>query len=81
MSTLSYINDLETEVARLYQVIDDIDTLSDIHKPDNKSSYVQAVYKQVAKKSIGGVCSPDGYCITYKHKVIEGTAATQLNES
>lgn len=70
MSTFSYITDLEDEVARLYKVIDDIDTLGDIHKPDNKSSYVQAVYKQVAKKSIGGVGSPDGYCLTYKGKVI-----------
>jgi hypothetical protein len=73
MSTFKYIADLEAELARIYKIVDDIDTLSDIHKPDNKSSYVQGVYKQVKKLNEGGVCSPDGHCITFQHKVIAGT--------
>lgn len=34
---------------KLCKIIDEIDTASDIYKPNNKSSYVQFIYKKVTE--------------------------------
>lgn len=51
--------------AKLYQIIDDIDTAGDMFKPPD-SSYVKYIYNQIAKKN--SLITSDGYKLFYINK-------------
>lgn len=50
--------------AKLFQIIDDIDTATDIFKPDNKSPFVQYCYKKIKEARL--LITSDGYKLYYQ---------------
>lgn len=53
---------------KLWCLLDDIDTASDIFKPDNKHNYTQYIYSKLKHHEL---ISSDGFTITSKYKSVE----------
>jgi len=68
ITELTDVEHLQRTVIYLYDLLDDISTVDDMAKSDDKS-YRESVDRIQAKKNDSGVSSPDGYYlqIRYRH--------------
>ena len=61
--------DEDSPEAKLFHLLDDIDTAGDMFKPDNDSAYVQFIYRKV--RAAHDIITSDGYDLYYFDPEVE----------